>query len=159
MSIFDWFRTPKLVVDYRELPKLPRDAQRVHRHQPLDDDNNQLTLSPKNLMLREMPRGYTYEQYRLDHQIEGLCDARVLDAFGEAITAGGKISTKPLKRFFGDFQGQVFFLGTSFMSSDGRECVSFLNVGLDTTSIRNMCPVSHPVNHDVVCCACYLVEA
>jgi hypothetical protein len=102
-----------------------------------------------------MPRGWSYVQYHQAHAGEKLCDARILDAFGEAIVAGGKVSTKPLKKFFGGFVGQVFFLGTSFLSIAGRACVPFLNIGLPLPAIRYMCPEIRPVNRDVLCCACF----
>lgn len=158
LELLPWFRKPTLRVDYAEQPVLPRDATEIVRHNPCA--SGIVRVHPRDLVLLEIPRGCSYAEYQETHKayVDPLCDAVILDAFGDAITAGGKLSTKPLKQFFGnDFRGQVFFLGTSFRARDGQECVSYLNVGLSTPAVRNMCPVNHPVNHDVGGWACHYV--
>ncbi len=151
-----WSRITELPlrVDYSKPPTLPRDAVSVQRHIPVSE--GVLTFGPGNLIVREMPRGKTYaEYYEHVRAEEQHCDVRLLEAFIEELAKEPKKINKALDELFGGFQGQLFFLGTSFLTRDGNECVSFLNRGTRYPAIRYMCPTAHPVNHDVLCCACF----
>ncbi len=143
-----------LTVDYPKAPTLPRDAVGVKRHLPMSE--GPLTFGPGNLIVREMPRGTTYaEYYAQTSSEEPHCDVRLLETLVNALARNPSKIQKALKELFGDFQGQLFFLGTSFLTGDGVECVPFLNRGTHFPALRYMCPTTHPVNHDVFCCACF----
>lgn len=142
-----------LKVDYSTEPVLPNGAVQIRRHIPISD--KAVTILSGDLELRVMPQGSTYEEYYNAHTSEGLCDVQVLDAFMKVITRTPSSIDKVIKEFFGKFSGQIFFLGTTFVSEDGRECVPFLNLHTHFPSLRYICPVTHPINHDVYCCACF----
>ena len=155
LSQFPWFRREAslLDVDYAKGPLLPNGAAKILRHMPVGDKI--LTISPGSLELQEMPRGTTYAEYYKMHSAEGLCDVQILDALVEVITRNPPSIKKFIREFFGEFAGQIFFLGTSFASEDGRECVPFLNLNTHFPALRYICPATHPINHDVCCCACF----
>lgn len=142
-----------LIVDYAKGPLLPNGAVKVLRHMPVGDKT--LTITPGSLELQEMPRGITYAEYYRIHSAESLCDVKILDVFVEVITRNPSSIKKVVKEFFGEFAGQIFFLGTSFESEDGRECVPFLNLNTHFPALRYICPATHPINHDVCCCVCF----
>jgi|SRR3989344_2051715 len=148
------FHKPGLLVDYTVGPSLPKDAAKVLRHKPLHSGT--LTIMPGDLILKEMPRGTTYSEYYARHNTERFCDVMVLDAFIQKVVKDTTLLRHMIEEHFGDFSGQIFFLGTSFESTTGIECVPFLNLNTRFLALRYMCPAVHPVNHDVFCSACFL---
>lgn len=156
-----WFWTSRhtanrfsLQIDFTQSPSLPRDAVRVLRHNPVHD--NSLTVTGGDLVLEPMPGGVTYEEYFRQYSEQRLCDALVLDALIEQLKANTPQLETVLRQYFGTFAGQIFFLGTTFQSNDGRECVPFLNLHTSLPALRYMCPVTHPIRDDILCYACLL---
>ena len=147
-----------LQVDYAKQPKLPNGAARVLRHVPAG--SGVVTLNPSDMDLRPMPQGMTYDEYYAAHKHERLGDVMILDAMVAGIMDRSMRNAEiraHFRKYLGhSFVGQIFFLGTSFQSEDGRECVPYLNLNTHQPAIRYICPSAHPINHTVNCCACHL---
>lgn len=148
---------PTIIVDYAQQPTVPIGAKSVLSHQPAGIGS--FPLLPGSLELVEFLPGTPYEQYRADHADGSLGDAVILDAIIKEIKL---VIERPaelerlIDTFFGSFSGQIFFLGTTYESEDGRECVPYLNIRTMYPAFRYLCPVGHVINHDVTCCACHL---
>jgi hypothetical protein len=153
-----WRRNePTITIDYALQPMVPSGARRILHHQPAGAGS--LPLLSGSLEIVEFLPGTTYAQYRIDHADEPLGDAVILDAIIRKIQAAIERPAeleKFLEKFLGSFSGQIFFLGTTYESEDGRECVPYLNIKTRYPAFRYLCPMNQIINHDVKCCACFL---
>lgn len=150
---------PAITIDYSLQPMIPSEAKRILCHQPAD--SGVFSLLPGSLGIEEFLPGTTYAQYRRDHINESLGDAVILDAIVNQLQSVAREPAKferLIQKYFGSFSGQVFFLGTTYESVDGRECVPFLNINTMYPSLRYICPANQIINYDVTCCACHLYQ-
>jgi hypothetical protein len=116
-------------VDYSKPLYIPIGASGLSRHRPVG--TGRMSLLPHSFELREMPLGMTYDGYFDAHGDDMMCDAAVLDGIVAYVTKDGldgRSVERRMFKLFGDFRGQVFFLGTSFTSPDNGVHVPYLNV-------------------------------
>ena len=166
MGLFDLlrFKQPaipdRLAVDFDSKPLLPNGATGLRLHEPVA--RGLQAIGSDDLVLEPMPPGMSYTEFREAHRGELLCDASILDAIvqlaGPAFVANRRKGNRILEKLFPNFSGQVFFLGTSFMTTWGCEGVPFLCVKTPLPALRYLCPSDHPVNHDLNASACFLAR-
>lgn len=149
-----------LVVDFNREPALPQGTVSVLRHVPVI--RGVVTLGPSDLILKPMPAGLPYADYYREHGA-GACDGLVLDAIFQLLLDNKPDPSKVIQALFGDFWGQIFFLGSGFAARDGgAECVAFLNVGTahitGMPAIRYSTFAANPVRPDVPVFACFLSD-
>ena len=150
-------RAVVIEVDYDKPLYIPNGAIGVAEHTPVGV--GRMPLEPSGFELRELPRGMTYDRYIAAHGDDLLCDAAVLDGIVAYITTDGLDVASIARRsadLFGDFRGQIFFLGTTFASRDGVAHVPFLNVGTYMPALRYACPLHDPMNSDFDVRVCHL---
>jgi len=149
-----------LIVDFNWQPTLPQGTESIMRHVPAA--HGVMTLAPSDLILRPMPAGISYADFYRDNS-DGCCDGLILDAIFQLLLDSKPDPRDAVRALFGDFWGQIFFLGSSFAARDsGAECVSFLNV--ETARVTGMWAIrystftANPVRPDVPVFACYLTD-
>lgn len=154
------WRKPKnsFTVDFDQDVTLPRGADKVLWHHPAS--KGKVTLQPEHLVVRPMPRGVTYLEYKATNPEAVFGDALILDALlAPYRDANARSSEKVLEKLLQDFSGQIFFLGTAFEAIHGgrpTECFAYLSWRMYQPALRYMCPAHHPINHSVNCCALHI---
>lgn len=141
------------VVDHDQEPSLPNGARRVIRHIPIGKGTR--TIEPGDLEIVEFRSSMTYDKFYKSNMDRPLCDVLFLDSLIRKMVENKSQIDSILQKYFGNFRGQIFFLGTEFESFDGRPCVPYLNIKTYQPALRYLCPSAHPINHDVVCCAAF----
>lgn len=146
-----------MVVDFGQEVVLPRGADKVLWHHPAGTGS--VNMLPENLDVRPMPAGMTYLEYREANSSAVFGDALILAAFIAAVVKDGRIDERAVRKILGNFNGQIFFLGTAFEAMyEGRRrtCFAYLNWQTQYPALRYICPADHPINHDVNCCALHV---
>lgn len=148
--------SPILPVDFTKRPLIPHGVEKILIHRPAGAGKQ--SLDPSRLELRPMPRGVSYADYVEMNPDVQFADASVLDALIHALVgAECRLSEHLVEEYIGHFAGQIFFLGTQFIDKKGTPYVAYFNWKTHYPALRYVCPVHHPVNHDVNCCACVLL--
>ncbi len=157
-----WFHRPeeeKILIENRTMPTLPRGAKRILIHRPAVSLRiESYTIGPSSIRLEQFVPGDSYDAFLARHRDLALGDAVILDAIIERITRDPRRVDEMITKIFGNFSGQIFFLGTYFEGEKGQRLVLFLNIRTYMPHLRYLCPAHHPNNHSVVCCACFLSE-
>ncbi len=146
-----------LTVDYDAEPLLPRGAEKMLRHVPVG--KGRVNMIAENFSVRLMPRGMTYLEYMKANPSAIFGDALILDSLVSKLVRNGRVDEFALTSLLGDFEGQLFFLGTTFEAvEDGkkRTCVASFNWCTHYPALRYMFPVDQLVNHNVNCCALHM---
>lgn len=153
-------RNDGIEVDYDRELYLPIGADKVLWHKPVG--SGKVVFAKQRLVIRTMPAGVSYLEYRAMHPGACFADAQVLDSLLAPYTdKKTNIRETGVESLLATFSGQIFFLGTAFegrFNGQATELLAYLNWRTYQPALRYMCPAHHPINHTVNCCAMFIEQ-
>mgnify|MGYP003510396151 FL=1 len=153
LKMFGFNKRSKLEVDFNKAPTLPNGTTEIKEHKPVG--TGVMTLTKEDFLLLQMPADVSYAEYRKKHINEPLGDALILDCFIDLVRQQGKSWGKMMNEVFGIKQGQIFFLGTTYVGINGKEVVPYLNINTDAPALKYV----YPINNIIRCyCPLYSCE-